>query len=189
MNLLSLIQKALCKSFQSKLKMNENDARNYASKIITESESYKISTKEQKEIEVFDLLFSYCNKLQYFIEGLNIKNIDTISILANQDKYEMINKSYNNLCFYEKSYKKYKKEILKILDYSNIGNRTSLGQFLLHPSEKYSYYENIIIKAYLKGIRYWNLESKYMSQEEEQNLKYKIDKISSLYPFIKKEKT
>ena len=73
MNLLSLIQKALCKSFQSKLKMNENDARNYASKIITESESYKISTKEQKEIEVFDLLFSYCNKLQYFIDNSSLK--------------------------------------------------------------------------------------------------------------------
>lgn len=185
MNILSLIEKALFKSFQSKLKMSEKEAQESASLFIQKVGEYKPSAKEQKETEMFHLLGSHCDTFQHFIQTVHTKYIDTIFWLSKDSTHEELSKAYEALCHYEYSYRRYNKDILELLDISNIGNRTSLGQFLLHPSKKYSYFENEIIKAYIKGLKYWKIESKDMSQNEEDKLKSNIEKILNFYPFIK----
>lgn len=188
MNLLSLIEKALKRSFQTKLKMSDSEANKSASEIIQKIQDYKPSEKEKEETYMFHSLGMLLDIFISFFRHIQYNDIDTISILSNDKDYNEIKNNYNELCNYEYSYKKYNKQVIRLLEISNIGNRTSLGQFLLHPSKKYCYFENEIIKAYIRGLKYWKRESKYMSENEESKLKSNIDKILFFYPFIKDNK-
>lgn len=187
MKFLSLFKNAFKKTLIDKLNYNEKEVESSISKIIGSIHEQKDSSNNQ-EVEIFNELGNLCDVFQYFFEYSLIKYTDGILYLSNDSNFYKLKDSYNKLCYYENNYKKYNKEILRLLDISKIGNRTNLGQFLLHPSRNYVSFEKKVVELYIKGLKYWKKESKYMSQNEEIRLNSNIKKILEFYPFIKNYK-
>lgn len=180
------VEKIIQDCFVKELDMNKEDSSILASEIMAKVRDYKQTPLEKRENEISNNIFNSCRVIIDFIDIIRSKDTyDTIFWLGKTDKCQQFNKSINMLCVYEKSEKKYNKYVLETLRLYDIGPRTLLGQFLLHPSIKYKYIQDEIIKSYIKGMKFWIKESKEMSTKEESELHNNVRNAIEFYPFIK----